>query len=669
MNIILVYPPQRKYQNYGQEKRWLPLGIASLAAYINEHCKDVNITCLDLFDYSLKEGMAKIIEHIKHDDINIIGYTVFTEQRMSTFKIAEGLKQYYINTMRLDNSYNYKIINAIGGPHASLLSEQIRDNYRYVDHICKGEGEKSIVKIINAYKEGTFRQLEKILESEHVEMKNLPHAIEGLQFFDELTDLNQEAAIIMSRGCTDFCSFCSTTKVWKGYRARSAFDTFKEMLKYEQYFGITKFKFHDDACTGDIMEWKKLCKLIIEYKKEWQFEITARIDHFDNELIDLLQKSGCHTIAVGIESGNDKLRKKMNKKLNIDKAIKNCKKIKDVGIKLICMFVVGYPEENEDTVNDTKKLIRQIKPDMVFRQPLMIFPGTKNYRDCVKDGAIDDTYWLEDIPQPYYIKEQLSNAKYTFNELQQFCLEIDKALRPIKVLIAAPVHQDKETFIKYINSINAQKVEDYVFINKCFVLDNCEELKELEELNKPDTLIIVNDNNIDYKTTDYTHEWKISNLKKVANFKNYIANYATANKYDYIFWVDSDIVMHENTLQHLLNQDKDIISEIFWTKWTPDQPEMPNAWDADHYTFMQDKIWEQWRTKGVYEVGGTGACILVNTKVYASGANYSMIPNVTFSVWEDRAFCIKAQVAGFKIFLDSHYPATHLYRKQEVKNV
>ena len=670
MNIILVYPPRRKYQNYGQDKRWIPLGIASLAAYINKNVQDVNITCLDLFNYSLKEGLAKIIEKIKHDDINIIGYTVFTEQRISTFKIAEALKQYYINTMRTDNSFKYKLINVCGGPHASLLGEQIISNYRYIDYVCKVEGEKSIVKIINAYKNNEFRQLDKIIESEHVDMKNLPHSIEGLEFFDELTDLNQEAAIIMSRGCTDFCSFCSTTKVWKGYRARTAFDTFKEMLKYEQYFGITKFKFHDDACTGDINEWKKLCKIILQYKKQWQYEITARIDHFDNELIDLLQKSGCHTIAVGIESGNDKLRKKMNKKLNIDKAIKNCKKIKDVGIKLICMFVVGYPGETQDTINDTKKLIREIKPNMVFRQPLMIFPGTKNYRDCVKDNAIDDNYWLEDIPQPYYIKEQLSNADYTFNELQQLCLDIDTALRPIKILIAAPVHQDKETFTRYLDSINNQKLEDYVFVNKCFVLDNCKELQELDELNKEDTLLIINNDNINYNTTDYTHDWQIDNLQKVANFKNHIIKIALENNFDYVFWVDSDIILHENTLQHLLNQQKDIISEIFWTQWTPEQQEMPNAWDCDHYTFMQDKIWEQWRNKSVYEVGGTGACILVNTKVYATGVNYSMIPNVSWSIWEDRAFCIKAQCNGFRIFLDSHYPANHLYRKniEKLKN-
>lgn len=308
VNLILVYPPQRHYNGYGQDKRWIPLGLASLAAYVNQQNKDIEITCIDLFRFDLKTSIKEIISKIKDDCVNVVGFEVFTEQRINAFSLCEALKSYYISTM--NKNENYKILTVVGGPHSSIMANQIAENYQYVDFICKGEGEKSLDKIIKAVKNDYYKKLDKIIESDHIDLKCSAHAFDGLKFFEDLTDLNDEAAIIMSRGCTDYCSFCSTTKVWKGYRSRTAYDVYSEMLKYSQNLGIDKFKFHDDACTGDIKEWKKLCMIILKYKHNWTFEITARIDHFDDELIELLKKAGCHTIAVGLESGNEELRKK-----------------------------------------------------------------------------------------------------------------------------------------------------------------------------------------------------------------------------------------------------------------------------------------------------------------------------------------------------------------------
>jgi len=59
---------------------------------------------------------------------------------------------------------------------------------------------------------------------------------------------------------------------------------------------------------------------------------------------------------------------------------------------------------------------------------------------------------------------------------------------------------------------------------------------------------------------------------------------------------------------------------------------------------------------------------LIHRDVIASGVNYSPLYNVSFSNWEDRAFCIRAAAYGYKIYMDTHYPATHLYREEDVKH-
>jgi hypothetical protein len=73
-------------------------------------------------------------------------------------------------------------------------------------------------------------------------------------------------------------------------------------------------------------------------------------------------------------------------------------------------------------------------------------------------------------------------------------------------------------------------------------------------------------------------------------------------------------------------------------------------------------------TKGLYQCGGTGACILVKTDVYKSGVNYSPIYNISF--WgEDRAFSIRAACAGYKLYIDTHYPCIHLYNDKIVNSI
>jgi hypothetical protein len=73
------------------------------------------------------------------------------------------------------------------------------------------------------------------------------------------------------------------------------------------------------------------------------------------------------------------------------------------------------------------------------------------------------------------------------------------------------------------------------------------------------------------------------------------------------------------------------------------------------------------REPDIYEVGGLGACTLISAKALNAGVNFAPLKNISF--WgEDRWFCIRASAKGFPLFLDTHFPATHLYRESEVES-
>ena len=230
----------------------------------------------------------------------------------------------------------------------------------------------------------------------------------------------------------------------------------------------------------------------------------------------------------------------------------------------------------------------------------------------------------------------------------------------MRILIGAPVRQDHTTFYKYLKALN-QLDTTGIKVDFFFILHNSPRLKRFL---KPSQLVEFSSDS-EYIKNDFTHHWNSSNLTDVTRMKNALLRYTLENRYDYFFLVDSDIILKPQTLKTLLNNKKDICAEVFWTKWTPEQEEMPNAWHSDFYSFLHDEQFQEWKKEGCYRVGMSGACILIKREVILSGVNYSPIYNVSHSQWEDRAFCIRAAVHGYQIFLDTTCPPIHLYRQSK----
>lgn len=218
----------------------------------------------------------------------------------------------------------------------------------------------------------------------------------------------------------------------------------------------------------------------------------------------------------------------------------------------------------------------------------------------------------------------------------------------MKILVGAPVNQTTEIFEQYVNTLRNMEGEFDLF----FILHDSPHLKPL----------LADDEYVEFNTgTKYTpHTWTPKNLREVGVMRNMLLDYAKANNYDYFFSVDSDQLVHKNTLQHLLSLDKDIVGEVIWTKWKEDEDEMPNAWMSDFYEFGNFPI-QLLRTPGVYKVGMMGGCYLIKRDVLQAGVNYTPIYNISYTAWEDRAFFVRAAVHGFDCYLDTNYPITHLY--------
>jgi GT2 family glycosyltransferase len=256
-----------------------------------------------------------------------------------------------------------------------------------------------------------------------------------------------------------------------------------------------------------------------------------------------------------------------------------------------------------------------------------------------------------------------------------------------RVLVGSPVYQKTEildAFLKSLKNLNRKTISiDYMFVD-----DNVDEnsSKLLTEFEREGSMVFNiwgKDQGV-YICDDETHYWNDDIMLKVGNYKNEIIQYAIENKYDYLFFVDSDLVVHPDLIEHLKAANKDIVSEVYWTQWHNDRPLEPNVWLFDEYDLVPKRLGEilseedneirrfrflnQIRIPGLYEVGGLGACTLISRAALIKGVSFKPIKNLTIH-GEDRFFCIRAAVLGIDLFVDTYYPAYHIYREKDLDGV
>ena len=221
-----------------------------------------------------------------------------------------------------------------------------------------------------------------------------------------------------------------------------------------------------------------------------------------------------------------------------------------------------------------------------------------------------------------------------------------------KILITAPLRQDADIFEAYQTGLDRLEVPEGFEVSRFFVVNDCAEVIPLIRNAK----YVTADTGDEYRKTSETHEWTLELMAKMSGLRNRTIAEALDGGFDYWFSVDTDLVLDPMTLRYLLEADRDIVSEIFWTQnWC-------NAWEHDQYS----PPLERWRKPGLYRVGMTGACTLVKRRVFEAGVDYTQIPNIWKALrGEDRHFCVRAACAGFEMWVDTHVPATHLYTRAE----
>mgnify|MGYP000170862640 CR=1 FL=1 len=378
-----------------------PLGILYLASYLENFTQhDVKV-----LDTQVEELNYKLIEHrlriLKPD---IVGLNVMSFTLIDALIVA-----------RIAKKINPETKVVVGGPHANIFPKETA-NLDCIDYVVIGEGEKVLPKLVDyidnkkkirKIKGLVFKDNNRIImtgaEPRIENLDELPFPARHLTPYKKYSSLLAKRSpittMITSRGCPYNCLFCDRQPMGKIFRTRSATNVVDEIEQCTQ-MGIHEFILHDDTFTVKKDRVLEICHEIIARKLDIGFDIRARVNTVDYEMLIILKKAGCERIHYGVESGNQHILNVLRKGITLQQ-IKDAFRItKKVGIDTFGFFMIGNPTETKEQIMQTIRFAQKLEPDYVHFSITTPFPGTDLYRLGLKLGILKDDYWKKYAENP-----------------------------------------------------------------------------------------------------------------------------------------------------------------------------------------------------------------------------------------------------------------------------
>lgn len=459
MKILLLDPPF--YRFIGYYNRYFPLGLAYLAAVLRKEGHEVLIYDADCnvnpskMDFTrLEDSYPFYLKSLREDSHtiwmemrerihsfkpDIVGITVWTTFAASAFKIASLCKE-YDKTMPV----------IVGGPHITIKCDEVMRICPDVDFLVRGEGEETFLELV-----------EKLQDRDEVKIKRLRN-IKGIvfrengqiihnsdrEFIQELNALpfpardlllnkgsynSEDMGLLMtSRGCPYNCSYCATG-IWKRkIRYRSIDNVIDEIKFVINAYRTQQFTIKDDTFTVNRKRVLEFCDKLIKENLNINWDCNTRVDVVDGELLKKMKAAGCNSIKVGIETGSQRVLGLINKRTTLSQAREAARLFRKVGIYWTGYFMMGLPSETKEEIYQTRKFMKELKPDFASLSVYEPFPGTDLFEIGIDRGLVQSDRTLEDFynisPKYYYVKNINRRVDTMSNEeLEKLESEMKKA--------------------------------------------------------------------------------------------------------------------------------------------------------------------------------------------------------------------------------------------------
>lgn len=210
------------------------------------------------------------------------------------------------------------------------------------------------------------------------------------------------------------------------YRVRSIENVLDELEWIEKNLPeVKEVFFEDDTFTINKKRVLRFCKEYEERDLKITWACNARVG-LDYETMREMKKANCRLLIVGFESGNNSILENVKKGITVDDIKKFSEDAKKAGLLVHGDFIIGLPGETRETIKNTKKLIWEIKPDILQVSVASPFPGTEFYEWCYKNGYLVTSDPNEYLDENGHQKSIIRYPKLTEDEITE---EVNKILK------------------------------------------------------------------------------------------------------------------------------------------------------------------------------------------------------------------------------------------------
>lgn len=304
----------------------------------------LNDTCLEHVDVCI--ALTSATSHVE-DMLNLnclkkkTNAQLYVMGNFPNYEPGVFLKLYPFTDGIIHNFFDTTLINIVTNP---TFSDQIKS-------LTLNAGKKSQI----------FGSANHLYHSQIISLPHPPHfsAFPLNKYQTPIARKYPMTTMLTSFGCPFSCSFCTASGLKYKMRTQQSLVAEFDAIKRS---GIKEIFFEDSTFNADRDYLHLICEILI--RKQYHFSWSANIHsfQFSDEDARLMKLAGCHTVQIGVESGNEEI-------LHTYAPSKQQKNIKDIfsickrnGIKTLGYFILGFPDESTKMSEKTIRFAQELNP-------------------------------------------------------------------------------------------------------------------------------------------------------------------------------------------------------------------------------------------------------------------------------------------------------------------
>ncbi len=371
------------------------LGLGYIASVLRSCGHEIEILHCNKEKFSFND----FEDYIQRKTFDFIGIQMFTFDFNSVKRHLAIIKKHKPSTMTILGGYHpsgdpveiltmlpqadFAFISEVEIAFPSFLEEmkKIAPVLSSVPNLVWRDGEKSVVnapKLVDDLDEIPFPAWDLM------DPRTYPEAPHG-GFFKSFPT----APIVITRGCPMECTFCAGKSITsKKIRKRSAANVIEEIKLLKEKYGVNDFLIEDENFTLHKSLVHEFCGQLIsqQLKITWSCPSGVRLDTLDLDTLKMMERSGCHSLAVGVEFGSQRIHDLTKKNLTLETIKERVALFQHVKIKVTGFFMFGIPGETEQEMVQTIQFAKSLNLDRAQFNNFMPLPGSALYTQLKSEG-------------------------------------------------------------------------------------------------------------------------------------------------------------------------------------------------------------------------------------------------------------------------------------------